>query len=198
MLPVHPALQLKVHFCQMALPTPAAAPPPTASPAESRSRFTHSNPVLWKALSHQATSTLEDIGTGWPTKLILAKVLFMIVFAQGNKTSHANNTKINWKYKHLKRLMRLPLDKLNKEITTISVNNSLCPPQIYNNSVKEKKVCCVAFTPYSARKRLTTSQTHWTRQSVGLVQILLHFNYASHMSQTLTTYYPTCINTIND
>lgn len=44
-VPVHPALQLKVQFSQMALPTPLPAQAPAISPAQLQSRFTPSNPV---------------------------------------------------------------------------------------------------------------------------------------------------------
>lgn len=73
-LPVRPVLQLKVQFCQMALPTPVAAPAPAISPAPPKSRSTPSNPVPWRVLSPQTTSTLGVTVMEWPTKLALAKV----------------------------------------------------------------------------------------------------------------------------
>lgn len=74
-LPVHPAPQLKAQFCQTVLPTPVAAQAIKLAPPESRS--TPSNPVRWRALSPQTTSTPDDTVMEWPTKLALAKVHIM-------------------------------------------------------------------------------------------------------------------------
>lgn len=71
---VHLVLQLKVLFCQMALPTPVAAPAPAISPASPRSRSTPSSRVPWRVPSHRTTSMLGVMVMEWPTRLPLAKV----------------------------------------------------------------------------------------------------------------------------
>lgn len=71
---VHPAPQLKVQLCQMALPTPVATPAPAVSQAPHKNRSTPSSPVPWRAPSPQTTFTPDDTVMEWPTKLALAKV----------------------------------------------------------------------------------------------------------------------------
>lgn len=73
-LPVHPAPQLKVQFCQMALPTLVAAPALAISPALANSKSTPNNPVPWRAHSRQTTSTLGYVVMEQPAKLALVKV----------------------------------------------------------------------------------------------------------------------------